>query len=178
MLILYLKLFLALLLFIVLAVADAVMLVALIFISPWSLTRQELLPTIVELAKLKPQQVAYDLGCGDGRVANALATSGAQVVGFEHMFLPWLLAWLQTKLKRGRAQIKYQDFFRQDLGQADVLYCYLTPYLMPRLAEKISREGKKGALVISLAYALPGYQPSRIVKVSTEALPLFVYLLK
>ena len=69
---------------------------------------------MLTLAEVKPGDVVYDLGCGDGRaVATAARRFGAQAVGIEIDPLRYL--WCQMLITilglRRRVKIVFGDFF-------------------------------------------------------------------
>jgi hypothetical protein len=105
-----------------------------------------------------------ELGSGWGTVARQLARRRprAWVVGFETSPLPYLFSRLRpcANLKFVRA-----DFFKRDLGCFGLIYCYLCPALMERLAAKFERELEPGSIVVSNSFALRGWRPARVVEV-------------
>ena len=52
-------------------------------IVPFVPSPQEVVDKMVELGGVKPSDVVYDLGSGDGRIVIAAAKRGAKAVGFE-----------------------------------------------------------------------------------------------
>jgi hypothetical protein len=57
---------------------------------------------------------------------------------------------------RRRVRVVYGDFFSQDLGEADVVVCYLLQSVNQKLQEKLARELRPGARVVSSAFTFPG----------------------
>src|SRR3989338_7482884 len=58
--------------------------------APFVPTGQRDLKKILEVARIVPGELVYDLGSGDGRVVRAAARRGARAVGIEQS---WLLVW-------------------------------------------------------------------------------------
>jgi cyclopropane fatty-acyl-phospholipid synthase-like methyltransferase len=110
---------------------------------------------MMEFAELKPGQIAYDLGCGDGRIVFAAAGRGARAIGYEYSVLAYFLAKLRSLSHRG-ASIRYGNFWRKDLRDADVIFCYLLTQTMPAFHERIWASLKPGARVVSHTFRLPG----------------------
>jgi len=111
------------------------------------------------MAQVGPNDLVYDLGCGDGRTIVAAARSfGARAVGIEIDPLRYL--WCQVLITilglRGRIKIVYGDFFTQDLSRADVVTCYLTQGTNERLQEKFMQELQPSARVVSNSFTFPG----------------------
>ena len=71
----------------------------------------------------------------------------------------------------------YRQEFRVDLGDADRTFCYLFPDIMPRLGEKLSRELKPGALVISANFPFPGWKPEEVLTCENTIFndPIYLY---
>ena len=103
----------------------------------------------------------YDLGCGDGRVLLFLkrAHPHVQMVGIEGALMPFLKATWKTK--NSDIAIRYQDFYSVDLSNADVVFCFLTQHLMPKLERHLKQTLKKDAVVYSYAFAFPTWKPTR-----------------
>lgn len=106
----------------------------------------------------------YDCGSGWGGLCRKLAKSfpKASVVGIEISPIPFLVSFFTPW--RGY-QLTHQDLFKRDLSDADVVIFYLSPYHADRLADKLRRELKKGALVYSQGFPLQGWQVSKEINV-------------
>jgi SAM-dependent methyltransferase len=124
----------------------------------------------------KPQ-VVYDLGCGWGRLAFALAARypDARVIGIELSPLPWLFCKIrQVVQRRPNLEIRYGNFLRMPLGDADLIFCYLMIGAMRRLSAKLTREAKDGTLVIANSFALQDWTPEDI-QIVHGAMSAWVY---
>lgn len=111
----------------------------------------------------KHQLHIYELGSGWGNLALALGKKHS-VRAFERAFVPWIFSCLQKSLRRNkRVSIEKKDFLQEDLSKADVLICYLYPGAMKKLAPKFENELKKGALVLSNSFQIPGKKPDQII---------------
>ncbi len=124
---------------------------------------------MLELAQVKKTDIVYDLGSGDGRIVIAAAQKyGAQAVGVE--LDPGLVKLSRRsveKLKLGdRVRIEHKDLFKVDLGQVDVVTLYLLPRLNLKLVPQLKKL-KKGARVVSHAFPIPGFEPDRVVQVTS-----------
>jgi SAM-dependent methyltransferase len=112
---------------------------------------------------LMPGTRLVDLGCGDGRVLRIARRCGAgQAEGYELNPLAYLKARLLSIRDRG-ITIRHQNFWEVDLGNADVVCCYLFPDVMARLALKLKRELRPGTMVISFNFPLPGLTPGNVL---------------
>ena len=132
---------------------------------PWVPTRAARIRKALELAKLQPGEILYDLGAGDGRVLLMAAVEfGAQAVGIEIGPVQWALGWLRILLSGSRpnARIRHENFYRADLAEAEVVFVYLTSSQTTRLAKKLAQELRPGARVVSVAADFPEWQPELV----------------
>lgn len=126
---------------------------------------------------MQPGQLFVDLGCGDGRaLREASKRFGAMALGYEVNPLAYGLACILGVRDR-RVRIVFRSFWDADLRDADVVFCYLFPDVMERLAVKLERELKKGALVISCNFPFPGWEPQTVLRFasSRQRDPIYVY---
>jgi predicted RNA methylase len=133
---------------------------------------------ILETVKMHPKQVVYDLGSGDGRFLIAAAKRyKVKAIGLEINPWAYLLSRLRIMLWQANVSIRFQDFWKTDLSEADIVFCYLFPDVMERLKEKLSKELKAGATVISCNFEIPGWTPEKtiIAPHPTHRDPIFIY---
>jgi precorrin-6B methylase 2 len=118
------------------------------------------------LADLEPGAKIIDLGSGWGTVAITASrrTPEARVEGYELSPLPWLFSVCVRRIFRMPNLAFYRmDFMKADVSDADAVLCYLCTGGMSRLKEKLERELKPGALVVSNTFAVAGWKPERII---------------
>jgi hypothetical protein len=65
---------------------------------------------------------------------------------------------------RKEIEIRYANFWQADLRRADVVFCYLFPDLMQKVAAKLTAELREGSRVVSCNFPLPGWKPLRILR--------------
>lgn len=151
------------LIFLILLFSTAVIHMA--YITPFVPTRMKVVRKMVKVAGLKPKETVFDLGCGDGRLLiEAEKTARVKTVGFEIAPLVYIFAWVRKIFARSRMSLQFKSFFSAPLKNADVIFCYLIPTVMPRLAEKMKRECKRGTRIISNTFHIPGLTPVQILK--------------
>lgn len=126
--------------------------------APFVPTPNKRVQTMLKLANLKPDELIYDLGCGDGRILLAAASQKAQAIGYEISPLTYLLAKIRTLLNK-RIKVKFKSFWHEDLSKADVVFCFLMTDSMKTFATKIWPQLKPGTRVISHAFKLPDIKP-------------------
>jgi predicted RNA methylase len=113
---------------------------------------------MMEMAEVVPEDVVYDLGCGDGRIVLAAARRyHARAVGIE--IDPLRYIWCQFLVtilgQRKRVRIIFGNFFNKDLSEADVVMCYLMPDALTKLEKKFKQEMRSGTRVVSNRFAFP-----------------------
>jgi hypothetical protein len=119
-------------------------------------TRKKEEDLIFKMANLKPGEVFYDLGAGEGKlVKRALAEYKAKAWGWELNPPVWFLGWLKTR------RMNLGDLWQAPVEHADVVVTFLMPSVMRRVEQEIWPKLKPGARLISNAFALPGVTPTK-----------------
>ena len=124
---------------------------------------------MLRLAEVRPGDVVYDLGSGDGRIVITAAKEwGARGVGVE--IDGKLVAESRENAKRegvaDRASFREGDVFKADLRDATVVTMYLLTSLVERLQPKLFAELKPGTRIVAHDYGFAGWKPDRTVNVS------------
>jgi SAM-dependent methyltransferase len=172
----------ALILIILVFVAGAsvlVMSLASLFIggAPYGATPLHVLQRMLEAAAIRPGEKVYDLGSGDGRLLiDAHKEHGAVAVGIEiSPFFCWISR-IKARVAQAEVTILRGSFFRTDFSDADVVFCYLLPAQMKRLAPRFARLGP-GTRIVSLRFEIPGWRPvQRICRDGHRPIPtIWVY---
>jgi hypothetical protein len=106
----------------------------------------------------EPLRIA-ELGCGWGGLVMLLGRKfqNATIIGFELSPIPYFISRIAA-IFNPRIKILNTDFFDYDWKQFNVLVCYLSPYHMEKIAEKIERDQFKG-LVISCSFPFKDIEP-------------------
>jgi len=140
-------------------------------------TDRKYLAKILQQAVITPQSVVYDLGCGSGNFLMAAAKLGPKkCVGYELSLMPYLAAALRSIFGPGNARVHFRDFFKADISDADIVYIYLVPPLLERVARKLKAEMKPGAVALSKGVPLPGLEfSSKIILDAERSYPLYSY---
>ncbi len=97
----------------------------------WVPTPDELVQRMLRMAKVTPQDLVYDLGAGDGKIAIAAGKLGANSVGIEYNpDMAKLASCLVTADGVGsKTRIIQGDIFKEDFSKATVITMYLLPEL-------------------------------------------------
>ena len=117
----------------------------------------------LKLANLQPNEIVYDLGAGDGRVLLIAAREfGAKTVGIEIGPVQCVLIWLRTVASGlgDKIQLKWGDYFKTDLSQADVVFIYATSKEVTRLAPYLEKQMKQGSRLVSISADFSDWEPS------------------
>ncbi len=120
---------------------------------------------MLQLAELKPSEVFFDLGSGDGRsVIMAAKTFGARAVGVEMRedLAKRALSVIHENGLNDRVTIVNGDMFKVDLSSADVVYLYLTTSANEKIRPKMELELRKGARIVSHDYEVVGWRPTKV----------------
>ncbi|MFH0952167.1 MAG: class I SAM-dependent methyltransferase [Patescibacteria group bacterium] len=128
---------------------------------PFVKTPKKSIPLIIDNLPGEGSLTITDLGCGDADVLFALEKSlpRAKLIGYELSPTAYIRARFKKWLKKSKVKLYYQDFYKADLSQIDVVFCFLITAVMPKLEKKLQRELKSGALVISYGFTFPNWRP-------------------
>jgi predicted RNA methylase len=120
---------------------------------------------MIELAELKPREIFFDLGAGDGRtVIMAAKTFGARSVGVEMRedLSKRAMSVIHENGLSDRVTIVNGDIFKVDLSAADVVYLYLTTSANEKVKPKLEGELRKGVRIVSHDYEVVGWKPVKV----------------
>jgi predicted RNA methylase len=136
-----------------------------LFIAPYVPSPLPVVRQMLILAALKPGDVFFDLGAGDGRaVIMAAKDFGARAVGVElrEDLVKKALGSVYERNLQNRVTIVNSDMFKVDLSSADVIFLYLTTSANEKVKPKLEAELKKGTRVISHDYEIVGWKPVKV----------------
>lgn len=133
-------------------------------LAPDVRTPQSVVERMLELAQVRPGEVVYDLGCGDGRIlVTAVQRFKAKAVGVE--LSPTLAkAAIENIRKLGlqeMASVVQGDMREVDLSPADVVTLYLMTEANDEIKPRLEKYLKPGARVVSHDYQVRGWKAVR-----------------
>jgi SAM-dependent methyltransferase len=145
--------------------------------APWVPTSGNLVDKILTMSELKPGELLYDLGSGDGRIVIAAARDfdarsvGIEIDPFRALYSRLRISQLRLKDK---ARIVRGNFFNLELRDADVVVLYLLPETNTSLQRKLEKElTKPNCRVVSVVFKLEGWE---VIRAEEEKM-IYVYKL-
>jgi hypothetical protein len=141
----------------------------------WVPTPQALVDKMLDMAKLTPKDIHYDLGSGDGRTVITAAKRGAQAIGVEYN--PDMVALSErAAAKEGvaaKAKFIQGDIFQTDFSRATVITLYLLPSLNVKLRPTLLKM-KAGTRVVSHAFSMDDWQADQTESVEGRTAYLWI----
>lgn len=131
-------------------------------LAPYVNTPERAVDRILDMAKLKPGETLYDLGCGDGRIlVTAVRKYKVKAVGIE---ISSHLAKSTAEMVRKQGldsdiKIIHGDFMNTDLRDANVVTLYLATTANDTLRPNLERFLRPATRVVSYDYPIPGWKP-------------------
>jgi len=145
-------------------------------------TPQNVVADMLDLARIGPQDVVYDLGCGDGRIViAAVRERGARGVCVD--IDPRRIR--ESKANAARAGVGErivflnQDLFETELSSATVVTLFLSRDVNRKLRPKLARELRPGTRVVSYVHDMQDWRPdaSRTVQGAYGPRTLFLWII-
>jgi len=136
---------------------------------PFASTPEPVVYEMLALAGATGDDVVYDLGSGDGRVAILAAQKyGARAVGIE---IDPRLVEIAKEVARDALLLDRVTFVEGDLLTADIapatlVFLFLSEEINATLAPRLRRDLRPGARVVSRQFAIAGWTPDKIVTAS------------
>ena len=115
---------------------------------------------MIDLAKPQVGEKMIDLGSGDGRIVMEFAKLGLESHGYEINTELALLS--ESKILEANLDTKsfihIADFWNEDLASYDIVVIYGMTSIMKLLEEKLQKELKPGARVLSAIFHFPNWE--------------------
>jgi precorrin-6B methylase 2 len=125
----------------------------------WVPTSQALVDRMLDMAKVTPRDVVYDLGSGDGRTVITAARRGATAVGIEYN--PDMVELSKRNAEKegvtARASFMKADLFATDFSRATVITMFLLPEINLQLRPKILQLAP-GTRIVSNTFTMEKWQ--------------------
>ncbi len=131
-------------------------------LAPYVPTPADVVERMLQLAKVGPRDVVYDLGCGDGRIVIAAAQKfGARGVGIDIDANLINQAEANAKAAGVERRVKFlvQDAMTVDVSDASVVTLYLLSSSNVKLRPILTRQLRRGARIVSHSFAMGDWEP-------------------
>jgi cyclopropane fatty-acyl-phospholipid synthase-like methyltransferase len=138
---------------------------------PFVPTPPEVIDRMLEVAQVKPGDVIYDLGSGDGRIIiRAAKRYGVKGVGIE----------IDTELvQKARdnafrekvdhlVEFRLQDALTVDVSPATVVTLYMLPEFNAKLRPMLEKQLKPGSRVVSHDFEIQGWVPDKVEQITGD----------
>lgn len=138
---------------------------------PYEPTPQHVVAEMLDLANVGPNDVVYDLGCGDGRIViAAVKTFGARgvCVDIDPQRIRESRANAEQAGVAQRIRFFTQDLFETDIGDATVVTLFLYPDVNIKLRPKLWRDLRSGTRVVSYVHAMGDWKALETRTVQTS----------
>ena len=129
-------------------------------------TPYDAVDAMLELAQVGPEDVLYDLGCGDGRLLiRAAQRWGTRGVGID--VDPARIQQARTHAQRARVgdliSLQQGNLYDSDVSTATVVALYLLPHLNVRLRPQLLQQLQSGARIVSHQFNMGDWEPDQVV---------------
>jgi len=129
---------------------------------PYVASSEDVVTRMLEIAEVRPGDVVYDLGSGDGRIViTAAQRYGARGVGIE--IDPYRVYQARENAERAgvadRVTFREQDLFEADFSDATVVTLYLLPTLNEKLRPLLFEQLAPGTRVVSHNFGMGTWAP-------------------
>jgi predicted RNA methylase len=153
-------------------------------LAPFAATPDDVVARMLGLAEVKPGDVVYDLGCGDGRIPIAAAKLGARGVGID--IDPQRIAESKANAKAASVEemteFRVQDAMTVDVSGASVVTLYLLGSSNAKLRPLLTKSLKPGSRIVSHAFSMgpdwPADKIDQFVNASGDAVTLYLWRIK
>jgi SAM-dependent methyltransferase len=139
---------------------------------PFVPTPEAVVDKMLEVAKVGPNDVVYDLGSGDGRIVIAAAKKGARAVGID--IDPQRIREARENAREAgvqkRVEFRQGDLFKADLSGATVVTLYLLSRVNEKLRPKLLSELKPGTRIVSHAFDMGDWKPESVEHVGSSTI--------
>lgn len=147
--------------------------------APYVPMEPEVVEAVLQMAKIKENELVYDLGSGDGRIPITVGLKyKARAIGIELDYFRVLYSKWQVLLLRLKDKVTFfqKDIFDVNLSDANVVIMYLLQETNESLREKLLKELKPGTRIVSAAFNFPDWKPLEVDEVHvTPYGPLYLY---
>lgn len=145
---------------------------------PFIPTPPHIASAMIDMVPWRGSETVIDLGAGDGSLLEAVKRAHPDVTarGCEIVPTVWLLGVLRALVTRSGVRLRLGSALQEDVSKADVIFLYLFPDLMNRLAVKFDKELKPGTIVVSQTFGFAHRTPDKVIRVPRLGATVQVFL--
>ena len=130
-------------------------------------TPQEVVEDMLRLANVRKDDVVFDLGSGDGRIAVTAAKKyGARAIGID--IDPERIREANANAKKNGVdrlvKFRNEDLFKADFSEASVITLYLLPELNVKLRPRLWAELRPGTRIVSHQFDMGDWLPEKTLE--------------
>ncbi len=134
-------------------------------LAPYIPTPQTIVERMLDAGHVKPGDMVYDLGSGDGRIVITAAQKyGARGVGVD--IDPQRVAESEANAHKAGVErlvtFKLQDAMTVDVSKATVVTLYLLSASNMKLRPLLTRQLAPGARIVSHAFSMGDWEPAQV----------------
>jgi precorrin-6B methylase 2 len=134
---------------------------------PYEPSSPDAIAAMIKLGAPGPEDVVYDLGCGDGRVViEAVKQSGARGVCID--IDPARIAEARENAQSAgvvhRVSFRTEDLFTTDIREASVVMLFLWPEINLRLLPRLLSELAPGSRIVSNMHDMGSFAPEQVIR--------------
>ncbi len=148
-------------------------------LAPYIPTPQVVVERMLEAGRVRPGDMVYDLGSGDGRIVITAAQKfGARAVGVE--IQPDLVRRALERIHSlgldDRVRMLEDSALRIDLSPADVVTMCLLTSSNERMKPNLEKYLKPGARVVSNEFPIRGWRTREVIQMKTGGMSHTIYV--
>jgi len=130
--------------------------------APYVRTPKKRIALIIEMLELNKNDVAMDLGSGNGDIVIEIARKGVESHGSEINWFLVLISWLKIRVAgvSSLAFVHWGNMWKVGMSKYTVVVVYGFPNIMKDLEKKLLSELPNGARVVSHAFKFPNWKPT------------------
>jgi hypothetical protein len=142
-------------------------------------TPPSVVPAMIELAGINPQDVVYEPGCGDARVLIAAINAGARKgvgVDIDADLAEVAFAAVKSAGVEDKAEIRWGNALDVDISESTVVFLFMGEAFNLIMRPMLWKQLKVGARVVSNDFAMGDWKPDRTQHVATPSRTYVLYL--
>lgn len=134
--------------------------------APFFSSSPEKVDLILSNVRIDNKFTIYSFGHGRSGFLRVIEKKypGTKLIGVENSRWHCFTNRLQVFLRGSRIKIRYSDYYRVDISDANIVYCYLNIPVLRNIYKKLRIEPRAGATIISSGFVIPYLKYSRILK--------------